>query len=144
MTRRKLSRNATCPCGSGKKYKRCCYGKGYDWVEDEEGTVYKSVPLSSEAAAILEHQRRRFIEQYGREPGPQDPIFFDTPPVEQIEFQMIQAMKKAGGDPAFIHAYEKTGGLLVTEENKHLISDEDLAAWQAAIDEYEANHRKPT
>jgi len=23
----KLGRNDPCPCGSGKKYKRCCYGK---------------------------------------------------------------------------------------------------------------------
>ena len=28
MARKKLSRNAACPCGSGKKYKHCCYGKG--------------------------------------------------------------------------------------------------------------------
>ena len=28
MPRKKLSRNAPCPCGSGKKYKHCCYGKG--------------------------------------------------------------------------------------------------------------------
>jgi hypothetical protein len=34
MTRKKLSRNAPCPCGSGKKYKHCCYGKG---VEDDLG-----------------------------------------------------------------------------------------------------------
>lgn len=25
----KISRNAPCPCGSGKKYKRCCFPK-YD------------------------------------------------------------------------------------------------------------------
>jgi SEC-C motif len=25
-----LSRNAPCPCGSGKKYKHCCYCKGED------------------------------------------------------------------------------------------------------------------
>ncbi len=76
----------------------------------------------------------------GCEPGPDDPIFFDDPPVEQIEFQTVQAMKKAGIDPAFIYAYEKTGGLLVTEQNMHLLSDKDLAEWQAAIDEYEEKH----
>jgi hypothetical protein len=27
MTRKKLSRNAPCPCGSGKKFKHCCWGK---------------------------------------------------------------------------------------------------------------------
>jgi len=31
--------------------------------------------------------------------------------------------------------------LLVTEDNKHLISDVDLKAWNVAIDEYDAlNH----
>jgi len=32
MSRKNLSRNAPCPCGSGKKYKHCCYGKD---VEDD-------------------------------------------------------------------------------------------------------------
>lgn len=27
----KIGRNDPCPCGSGKKYKKCCFGKGiYD------------------------------------------------------------------------------------------------------------------
>ena len=34
MSRKRLSRNDPCPCGSGKKYKHCCYGKG---VEDDLG-----------------------------------------------------------------------------------------------------------
>src|SRR5215831_8629670 len=34
MPPKKPSRNAPCPCGSGKKYKHCCYGKG---VEDDLG-----------------------------------------------------------------------------------------------------------
>jgi hypothetical protein len=33
MTRKKVSRNAPCPCGSGKKFKHCCHGKGIDWSE---------------------------------------------------------------------------------------------------------------
>src|SRR3954471_10863057 len=141
MPRKKVSRNAPCPCGSGKKYKHCCYGKGFEWQEDEGGGLYTSVPLSDDMGDILEQQRQRFIQKYGREPGPNDPVFFDMPPVEQIEFQTVQAMKKAGIDPAIIYAYEKTGGLLVTEQNQHLISDKDLAEWQAAIEEYEVKHQ---
>ena len=30
MPHKKVSRNAPCPCGSGRKYKHCCYGKGED------------------------------------------------------------------------------------------------------------------
>jgi hypothetical protein len=28
MGRKRISRNAPCPCGSGKKYKHCCSGQG--------------------------------------------------------------------------------------------------------------------
>ena len=140
MPRKKLSRNAPCPCGSGRKYKHCCYNKGFEWQQDEAGTVYKSIPMSDEMTDIFEQQRQKFVDKYGREPGPNDPVFFDLPPLEQIEFQTVQAMQKAGIDPAIIYAYEKTGGLLVTEQNKHLISDRDLAQWQAAIAEYEEKY----
>lgn len=27
----KAGRNDPCPCGSGKKYKKCCYGKDVPW-----------------------------------------------------------------------------------------------------------------
>ena len=50
---------------------------------------------------------------------------------------MVQAMKQAGLNPAIVYAFEKTG-LLVTEENQDMLSDSDLAEWEAAIREYEA------
>jgi hypothetical protein len=144
MARQKLSRNAPCPCGSGKKYKHCCISKGFDWTEDEAGTIFKNVPLNEEAVGILEDQRRKFVEKFGREPGPNDPIFFDAPPADQMLAEMVETMKAANIDPAKIYAFEKTNGLLVTEQNQHLISDEDLTAWHAAIDEYWANHPNQT
>ena len=49
---------------------------------------------------------------------------------------MVEAMKQAGLDPALIYAFEKTG-LLVTEENQHMLPESDVAGWEAAIDEYE-------
>ena len=114
MSRKRISRNAPCPCGSGKKYKHCCYHKGFEWQEDEQGSVYKSIPMSSDVTAILDEQRQKFIDKYGREPGSDDPLFFDMPPLEHIEHEMVQAMQAAGLAPAFIHAFEKTG-LLVSE-----------------------------
>jgi hypothetical protein len=54
MTRKRLSRNAPCPCGSGKKYKHCCYGKDFEWQEDEAGTVSKSTPMSPDVREVLE------------------------------------------------------------------------------------------
>jgi hypothetical protein len=142
MARKKVSGNAPCPCGSGKKYKHCCYGKGFEYEEDEAGSVYKSIPLSQEMLDLLEEQRQQFIQKHGREPGPHDPVFFDLPHPEHLEHMTVEAMKAAGLDPAFIYAYEKTGRL-VTEHNQHLLSEADLAEWNAAIEEYETKHRKP-
>jgi hypothetical protein len=139
MPHKKFSRNAPCPCGSGKKYKHCCYNKGFEFIEDDDGNLNRSVPLSSDMANLFEDQRQRFIAKFGREPGPEDEIFFDMPPLEQVEHETVEAMKRAGLDPAFICAYEKTG-LLVTEENQHLLPDVELDRWQSAIDEFEAMH----
>jgi hypothetical protein len=142
MSHKKISRNASCPCGSGKKYKHCCYGKSFDYVEDDEGTVSKSIPISPDMREILTEQHRKFVEKFGREPGPEDKVCFDTPHPEQVEHMTVQAMKEAGIDPAIIYAYEKTGRL-ITEDNQHLLSEADLDEWNAAIEEYETRDRKP-
>jgi len=44
MPRKKLSRNVPCPCGSGKKYGRCCYGKDFEYLVDEEGSIFSPCP----------------------------------------------------------------------------------------------------
>jgi hypothetical protein len=134
MSHKKLSRNAPCPCGSGKKYKHCCWEKGFEWVEDDAGNVFKSTPMSPEVEEALHQLRQAFIAKHGREPGPDDFLF-----PEHLEAMMVEDMKAAGLDPAIIYAFEQTG-LLVTEENRRLISDEDLAAWDDAIEEYGENH----
>src|SRR5262245_66672805 len=46
MPHKKLPRNAPCPCGSGKVYGACCWDKGFEWVEDEAGTAFRSTPMT--------------------------------------------------------------------------------------------------
>ena len=92
LARQKLSRNSPCQRGSRKKFKHCCHDKGFDWVEDESGRISKSFPFPDEAVDILKEQRRIFVEKFGREPVPDDPVFFDAPPVEHIEAEMVLAM----------------------------------------------------
>ena len=135
MERKEFPRDASCPCGSGAAYERCCLRKGIEYVEDEEGEVAKSVPVDAEVREVLDEQRRKFVEKFGREPGPGDKLFFDAPPLEHFEAEIARAMKVGGINPAVIYAFEKTG-LLVSEENQHLIPDADLAEWEAAIEEY--------
>ena len=141
MAQKKLSGDAACPCGSGKKYKHCCFDKGFEWLQDEQGTVFRSTPMSPELREVLQQLREEFIAKHGREPGPDDPVFPDLPHPEHLEAMIVEDMKAAGLDPAFVYAFEKTG-LLVTGQNQHLIPDADLAQWEAAIEEFEAKHRK--
>ncbi len=138
MPHKKFPRTAPCPCGSGKKYRDCCYDKGFEYLVDEDGTILKSLPMSAELAEVIEQQQRKFQEKHDRDIGPNNKLFFDAPPLEHVVHFMVEAMKKAGLDPAIIYAFEKTG-LLVTEENQHLLSEKDLAEWEAAIDAYEAH-----
>lgn len=98
----------------------------------------RTVRLDPRQVEILERQREAFRAKFGRNPGPDDPVFFDpnadTPqPVdpEGIVATVVAAMEKAGLDPAKIHAYRRTG-MLVTRENLSQWSAEDLAEWQAA------------
>src|SRR5262249_60068556 len=99
-------------------------------------------PRAREGREALEQLRQAFVAKHGREPGPDDLLFPDMPHPEHLEAMMVEDMRAAGLDPAFIYAFEKTG-LLVTEQNQHLIPDEDLAEWDAAIEEYERKQRKP-
>jgi len=104
----------------------------------------RTVRLDRRQVEILERQREAFRAKFGRDPGPDDPVFFDakadTPrPLddESLVATVVHAMKAAGIDPAKIHAYRRTG-MLVTSENLGQWSAEDLDEWQAALDEYQS------
>ena len=58
MSHKKISRNAPCPCGSGKKYKHCCYGKG---VENDlgAGRQQPQYPIGTVGCTALTTKRPR-------------------------------------------------------------------------------------
>lgn len=106
-------------------------GKGRRVKIDEGGRADK----------ILRKQLKAFRKKFGRDPEPGEPVFFDpdadTPqpiPKAVMEEGMREVAKLL--PPQIGYAYLKTGGLLLTEDNMHKFSDEDLEAWNAAIDEY--------
>ena len=98
--------------------------------------------MNEETHQAMLEQREAFIKKFGRQPGPDDPVFFDpdadTPqPFNSDTYarELAEAMAAAGIDPALIYAAKKTG-LLVTEDNRHLIPDEAMEEWAAALREY--------
>ena len=48
MKRKKNGRNEPCPCGSGKKYKKCCYGKTVFGKNHELGSTDPILPAREE------------------------------------------------------------------------------------------------
>jgi hypothetical protein len=105
----------------------------------------KAIPLTPELIEMFKLQKQRFVEKFGREPGPHDPIFFDekadAPQYrKQAEVsakfdEMLDRAQAAGVDPAKIYASRKTGRM-VTEHNMKYLTREDIDEWEAAIDEY--------
>jgi hypothetical protein len=106
---------------------------------------YKSIPLTPEAQAAVDHQLEAFRKKFSRDPKPEDPIFFDPDADEptpirddRYEQAMIEAMVMADIPSELIYAFKCTGRL-VTERNKHLLTRAELREWDEVIDEY---HRK--
>lgn len=64
----------------------------------------------------------------------------EEPKLDEVDAALVKAMREVGSDEAFIHAYIKTG-LIVSDLNAHLISKEDMAAWDAAVAEYRRTHK---
>ena len=102
MSRRRISRNAPCPCGSGKKYKHFCYGKDFDFVEGDDGIISREIEMTEELQDVAKGLMESFQLRHGRKPGPNDKLFDGAPPLEHIEHYTVEAMKKAGVDPALI------------------------------------------
>ena len=102
----------------------------------------RTIPIDAETQAALREQLARFRQKFGRDPGPNDPIFFDpemdTPipmNLDKVQREIVQAMVKAGIAPEIIYATQKTG-LILTEANADKMLPEDRAAWDEAIEEY--------
>jgi hypothetical protein len=109
------------------------------------GEDERIIPIHHETAEIIAQQKKLFREQFGREPGPHDPLFFDpgvaTPQflsdesTDEIWKSLLQAAGDSGIDPAIVYAMNKTGRI-VTETNVHFLTDAELQEWNDAVDEY--------
>ena len=108
--------------------------------------AYKKIPLNNEAKEAIEEQLAKFRKKFGREPGPNDPIFFDpdadTPqPYPEEKFSrnwneiFDEAVRTADVRPEVAYAAKKTG-LIVTESNKKMFSRQQLQEWDNAVQEY--------
>jgi hypothetical protein len=115
----------------------------------------QTLHLSREEAAIFEVQRQRFIDKFGRQPNPDEPIFFDeeadTPqvPSESVHGEqwaaMVEMIRAAGAPPDVLHAMCRTERIITSSRwfvipgvptNEHHMTLADLEQWEAAMHEW--------
>lgn len=134
----KLNPDELCPCGTDLIYQDCCWDKDFDWVINDEGECARVIPVNADVEEALDNARKVFIDIFGREPYKTDPMFplkyFHNE--DDLERETIKIMRESGMRPEIVYAYEKTGGLLVTEENWNMLPTKDQELWDEAIDEY--------
>jgi hypothetical protein len=139
FTREVRSQDRRWHSSPGNTLVRLAFELGHRRVVTRDG---KSVRLDAEGAAVLEYQRRRFEEKFGRPIGPDDPVFFDPDADEprplsmlDVESDGVAMLEAAGVSPAWIYAHQHTEGLLPLPDGT-FVSERDEAEWNDAVDRY--------
>jgi len=107
-------------------------------------TIQLTPEASDDMRSALERQRAAFVEHFGREPAPGDPIFFDraaaTPAFQREEDaiaeigRMAEAHREELGPKGMaIMAVWQELGYLVTSENAHLFTAHEVEAFSDAM-----------
>jgi hypothetical protein len=72
-------------------------------------TTTRKIKLPTEVMEAFKQPRQYFVEKFGREPGPGDPVFFDPDATEPIRLTkdglvelLVQEMQKSGLSPSRI------------------------------------------
>ena len=129
--------NDPCPCGSGRRYNKCCKKKRFKFVINQRGQISKRIPIHPRLEPLLKEHQVRFKKVFGRKPGPKDPVLFDHWLSGEDDFwQQARAVGRAANTPEqLIFAWRRTG-LIVGEHSRELMSEFDFKEWTDAIDEY--------
>jgi len=99
---------------------------------------------------MIEQVTDLFRAKFGRDPGPGDPLFFDSTSAgpqrisaEQfagLESFMLQMAAETGLSPEHLYVIKKTRSI-VARENIHYRTPEDIAEWNAVVEEYAAQSK---
>lgn len=111
--RRKVGRNELCPCGSGRKFKKC-HGS----------------PTGSHSRPVAKRPKERPVVEGASVTSV--PKAVDQTPSRQATAQAMRRNKVAA---PVIWAYLRTG-LFISDTTRGNHSDEELKAWDAALADY--------
>jgi len=107
-------------------------------------TLTLTPDASDDLRSTLGVQRAAFIEQFGREPGPEDPVFFDatadTPAFRREEDVIAEIglvaeahREELGPEGMAIMAVLQELGYLVTSENAHTFTAHEVETFSDAL-----------
>src|SRR5581483_1911567 len=107
----------------------------------------KKYQLNDAALQAIRELRRRFKDETGRDPGPDDDCGFDPDsddpqPIAEAKIKSLMGdiANAAGLAPDLAFAIRRTG-LLVTKMNADALDEDQLKAWKEALAEYETRKR---
>jgi hypothetical protein len=108
-------------------------------VRNDDGSY--SVSMTPEVMEMLRQQQQNFRAKFGREPGPEDPLFFDPDldeptPLSEDRYNDAFIQAAEGIDDPQIRALARASvdvGYMVTEENQHLFTAHEVEAFGEAV-----------
>lgn len=131
------ARNKPCPCGSGRKYKKCC-GKPREHVLN---------PYEQMDSGYSEEQQagvNAFITKFGFQPNPAQLMTFMEGSEEEIKDTIIKALRamseRTNSDNGrFIYGVQEIG-YLITPLNQGKLDEKTRKIWGACLQEYREMH----
>lgn len=124
---RQVGRNDPCPCGSGKKYKRCCLGSEQSRAMFLKLVEQRALPLLQHLARFAEHLVGASLEKVAREEFP-----FWSGPVDaargaRVVEHLIFDQRIEGFGRRAVDQFALERGPQLTQEERSLLS-----GWAAA------------
>lgn len=139
---RKVKRSRAAKARAREEHTRLVIQRQGDpaYVQQTRTDTGRTIHLRPEEVEMMRAQRNRFIEKLGREPGPDDLVFFDDKADEPTEIDAAdmfaharKAAVQAGIDLGFIDAWEELG-YIVTEANQHMFTAHEVEAFGEAVE----------
>lgn len=137
-SRRRIRKDAYCPCGANEKYEFCCLSRGIEYYRDEEGNIVRVVRMDDEMLEAANGLIASYEDIFYRKIVDDDPLFLEMllySDEERME-KSVEVLKYAFGmSEDELYAYKKTG-ILITRANKKSAPMHDIREFEEARKEY--------
>jgi len=125
----RVGRNEPCPCGSGRKYKQCCFEKDQERLHhssDVQGVTQEELELSPEPFLTSARLRTMEIHQLGRLdptkiPATVLPAYFERLAFHKLLDRLIEGFEQVGYSDNFSDAWDTAVMNVTTRGEKTLL-----------------------